>query len=164
MRIVTMTPAHAGEVLAVYQEGIDSGDSTFETLAPDWHAFDRSRLPSHRFVATDEGTGQVRGWTAVSAISPRQAYAGVVEHAIYVAGAARRQGIGAALLAELISSTEAAGIWTIQSGIFPENAASLALHRRAGFREVGVRQRIGTRCGVWRDVVLVERRSRRAGC
>jgi L-amino acid N-acyltransferase YncA len=163
VRIVPMTPAHAGEVLAVYQEGIDTGDATFETFAPDWHSFDRTRLPNHRFVALDQRTGRVSGWTAVSMVSTRPVYAGVVEHAIYVAGAVRGQGIGAALLGELISSTEAAGIWTIQSGIFPENTASLALHRHAGFRVVGVRKRIAARHGVWRDVVLVERRSQHAG-
>jgi L-amino acid N-acyltransferase YncA len=154
-----MRPEHADRVLAVYQLGIDEGDATFETMAPTWDAFTASHLPEHRFVAVDDD-GKVLGWVAVVPVSDRCAYAGVVEHSVYVHPAARGQGIGAELLATLIASTEAAGIWTIQSGIFPENTASLALHDRAGFRRVGVRERLGQQHGQWRDVVLVERRSR----
>jgi L-amino acid N-acyltransferase YncA len=158
MSIVPMRRAHADQVLAIYQLGIDEGDATFETTAPTWDTFDASRLPDHRFVAHDDA-GLVLGWVAVVPVSDRCAYAGVVEHSVYVHPAARGRGVGAALLTALVASTEAAGIWTIQSGIFPENAASLALHDRAGFRRVGTRERLGRHRGQWRDVVLVERRS-----
>ena len=153
-----MVGAYAAEVLAIYQAGIDEGNATFETQAPDWEQFDRHRLPSHRFVALDQD-GRVLGWVAASAVSTRKAYAGVVEHSVYVHRAARGRGVARLLLAALIASTEQAGIWTIQSGIFPENTASLALHQRAGFRIIGTRERIGRHHGRWRDVVLVERRS-----
>ncbi len=158
MRVATMTAAHAAEVLAIYQAGIDEGHATFEERAPAWAAFDSAKLPRHRFVAVDPA-GRVLGWTAVAAVSDRCVYAGVVEHSVYVGTDARGRGVGTALLRALIASTEAAGIWTIQSGIFPENAASLALHQRCGFRAVGVRERLGEHRGVWRDVVLIERRS-----
>lgn len=158
VRIAAMTADHAGEVLAIYQAGIDEGDATFETAAPTWEAFDAAKLPEHRFVALDEA-GHVLGWAAVVAVSDRCAYSGVVEHSVYVHPVARGRGVGTALLRALIASTEKAGVWTIQSGIFPENTASLAMHERCGFRVVGTRQRIGRHHGVWRDVVLVERRS-----
>lgn len=161
MRIGAMTAAHGPAVLAIYQAGIDEGNATFETHAPDWPEFDAARLSDHRFVALDDG-GEVVGWVAVSAVSARPVYAGVVEHSVYVAPHCRGQGIGRALLDALIASTTAAGIWTIQSGIFPENTASVALHRAAGFREVGRRERIGQHWGRWRDVILIERRSARA--
>jgi L-amino acid N-acyltransferase YncA len=157
-RVVRMRPEHAEQVLAIYQVGIDEGDATFEATAPSWNAFDASRLPDHRFVAVDD-EGRVLGWVAAVPVSGRCVYAGVVEHSVYVHPSARGRGVGAALLAALVASTEAAGIWTIQSGIFPENAASLALHERAGFRRVGIRERLGRHHGRWRDVVLVERRS-----
>jgi len=158
MTIAPMTADHADQVLAIYQAGIDTGNATFETAAPDWARFDAAKLPGHRFVALDDD-GTVLGWVAVSGVSDRCVYAGVVEHSVYVSPTARGRGIGSALLDALIASTEAAGIWTIQSGVFPENAASIALHRKAGFREVGRRERIGKRDDVWRDVVLLERRS-----
>jgi phosphinothricin acetyltransferase len=156
VRIEPMAGAHADAVLAIYQAGIEEGHATFETSAPDWAAFTAARLPAHRYVATTGG--QVAGWVAASAVSGRCVYAGVVEHSVYVCPTARGRGIGRRLLETLIASTEAAGIWTIQSGIFPENTASLALHRAAGFRAVGTRERIGQHHGRWRDVVLIERR------
>lgn len=152
-----MYPADADAVLAVYQAGLDSGQASFETAAPDWAGFDAARLPGHRWVATDGD--DLLGWVAVSPVSARPVYAGVVEHSVYVAAAARGRGVGRALLQQLIASTEAAGIWTIQSGVFPENAASLVLHERLGFRTIGTRERIGRHHGRWRDVVLLERRS-----
>lgn len=158
MTIVPMTEAHAEAVLAIYQAGIDEGDATFESAAPSWAAFDAGRLPDHRFVAVDDA-GSVQGWVAVTAVSERCVYAGVVEHSVYVAPTARGRGVGQALLRRLVDSTEAAGIWTIQSGIFPENTASMALHERVGFRVVGTRERLGEQAGRWRDVVLMERRS-----
>ncbi|HTT52386.1 MAG TPA: metalloregulator ArsR/SmtB family transcription factor [Streptosporangiaceae bacterium] len=159
--IRAMCAADAAQVLAIYQAGLDAGQASFETQAPSWAAFDAARLPGHRYVAADPGTGRLLGWVAVSPVSSRPVYAGVVEHSVYVDPAAQRRGVGAGLLRALISSTEAAGVWTIQSGIFPENTASLRLHERAGFRVVGVRERLGRHCGRWRDVVLLERRSSR---
>ncbi|AZM92265.1 GNAT family N-acetyltransferase [Streptomyces sp. W1SF4] len=158
MRIDAMLPEHAEQVLGIYQAGIDEGNATFETQAPEWAAFDKAKLPGHRFVALGDA-GVVLGWVAASAVSDRCAYAGVVEHSVYVHPDARGQGVARALLDALITSTETAGIWTIQSGIFPENTASLALHERAGFRIIGIRERIGRHHGAWRDVVLLERRS-----
>ena len=157
-----MADAHADAVLAIYQAGIDEGNATFETSAPSWPQFTSSKLSEHRFVAVDDD-GSVLGWVAASPVSDRCVYAGVVEHSVYVHPGARGRGVGRALLDALIRSTEAAGIWTIQSGIFPENAASAALHLSAGFRVVGTRERIGRHHGVWRDVVLIERRSRAIG-
>jgi L-amino acid N-acyltransferase YncA len=153
-----MTDGHADAVLAIYQSGIDEGNATFETQLPAWAAFSAARLPDHRFVATERNL--VVGWVAVAAVSRRRVYAGVVEHSVYVDPRARGGGIGRKLLDVLIGSTESAGIWTIQSSIFPENTASLRLHRSAGFREIGVRERIAEHHGRWRDVVLIERRSR----
>lgn len=156
--MVPLAPEHAGQVLAIYQAGIDEGNATFETVAPSWEAFNAAKLDEHRFAALD-ADGTVLGWVAASRVSDRCAYAGVVEHSVYVHPAARGRGIASALLKALVDSTERAGIWTIQSGIFPENTASLAVHRRAGFRVIGTRERIGRHHGVWRDVALVERRS-----
>ena len=157
LRIELMTAAHAAAVLAIYQAGIDEGNATFETRAPGWPAFTAGRLPGHRFVTT--AADRITGWVAASAVSGRCVYAGVVEHSVYVHSAARGQGVGRQLLDRLIASTEAAGIWTIESGIFPENTASAALHKAAGFRAVGIRERIGQHHGRWRDVMLIERRS-----
>jgi phosphinothricin acetyltransferase len=158
VRIDPMTDRHAAEVLAIYQAGIDEGNATFETRAPAWPQFLAGKLAGHSYVAVGDDQG-VLGWVAASPVSSRPVYAGVVEHSVYVSGTARGRGIGRALLDQLIASTEAAGIWTIQSGIFPENATSLALHERAGFRVVGIRERLGCHHGRWRDVVLIERRS-----
>jgi L-amino acid N-acyltransferase YncA len=157
-----MRSADARQVLAIYQAGLDAGQASFEVTAPSWEAFDRARLPLHRHVAVDDG-GQVLGWVAGASVSERCVYRGVVEHSVYVHPAARRRGIAGALLAAFIGSTEAAGIWTIQSGIFPENAASLRLHEHAGFRVVGTRERLGCHHGRWRDVTFLERRSAIAG-
>jgi L-amino acid N-acyltransferase YncA len=161
--IRAMEPADAGQVLAIYQAGLDTGQASFETTAPDWEKFDAVKLPAHRHVAADQGTGQVLGWTAAIAVSDRCVYAGVIEHSVYIHPGHRRRGIGAALLAALIASADQAGVWTIQSGVFPENAASLRLHESAGFRVVGTRERIGRHHGRWRDTVLIERRSAAAG-
>ena len=157
MQIKPMTAEHWPFVHAIYQSGIDEGNATFETSAPSWEDFSASRLPGHRYVAV--GDNNVLGWVAASAVSDRCVYAGVVEHSVYVHPQARGQGVGRQLLDALIASTEAAGIWTIQSGIFPENVASAALHQAAGFRVVGIRERIGQHHGRWRDVLLIERRS-----
>ncbi|MFJ2016135.1 GNAT family N-acetyltransferase [Streptomyces nodosus] len=153
-----MGPEHADDVVRIYRLGIDEGNATFETAAPTWERFNATKLPDHRHVAVDQG-GKVLGWVAAAPVSDRCVYAGVVEHSVYVHPDARSRGVGTALLNALIASTEAAGIWTIQSGIFPENTSSLALHQRVGFRIIGTRERIGRHHGVWRDVVLIERRS-----
>jgi phosphinothricin acetyltransferase len=157
--IRAMTDADAGAVLAIYQAGIETGHATFETAAPDWAGFCAGRLPQHRLVAVDPDTGAVLGWAALSPVSDRCAYAGVAENAVYVHPDARGRGIGEALLRALVGSAERAGIWTVQTGVFPENAASLALHGKAGFRVVGLRERLGRHDGLWRDVLLLERRS-----
>lgn len=162
LSIRPMVEGDSEQVLAIYQLGIDTGDATFDTVAPSWAAFDAARLSEHRFVACGEDA-RVLGWVAVSRVSARAAYAGVVEHSVYVHPQAGGRGVGSALLKALILSTEAAGVWTIQSGVFPENAASLALHASAGFRVVGTRERPGCLHGVWRDVVAIERRSAVAG-
>jgi L-amino acid N-acyltransferase YncA len=144
-------------VADIYWEGMRGGLATFQTEVPSWEDWDAAHLPGHRLVA--ELFGEVVGWAALSPASTRRCYAGVVENSVYVAPAARGHGIGRGLLDELIAGAEAAGIWTIQTSIFPENRASLALHERCGFRVVGTRERIGKRDGVWRDTVFLERRS-----
>lgn len=159
-----MTPADWPAVRAIYAEGIATGDATFETSPPAWAAWDAGHTPEHRFVAVDapdaaDAGGAVLGWVACSPVSDRCVYAGVLELSVYVAAAARGRGVGSALLAALVTSTEAAGVWTLQTGIFPENTASLALHAKHGFRVVGTRERIGRMNGTWRDTVLLERRS-----
>jgi L-amino acid N-acyltransferase YncA len=155
--IQPLTAAHWPAVRAIYEQGIATGDATFETAAPEWAAWDRGHLAGHRLVATLDG--RVVGWATLAPVSERCAYAGVAEASVYVAAAAAGQGVGRALLERLVVGAEAAGIWTVQAGIFPENTASLALHRRCGFRTVGVRERLGRLGGRWRDVVLLERRS-----
>jgi len=162
-RTEIMTPEHAEQVLAIYQAGIAEGNATFETRAPAWAEFSSARLGAHRYVVLGVldamWADAVLGWVAASAVSSRCVYAGVVEHSVYVHPQARGRGVGRRLLDALIDSTEATGIWTIQSGIFPENTASVALHRAAGFRVVGRRERIGQQHGRWRDILLMERRS-----
>ncbi|MGC4795789.1 GNAT family N-acetyltransferase [Micromonospora saelicesensis] len=153
-----MTAGDAAQVLAIYQAGLDGGDASFETTAPTWAQFDAGKLPAHRLVAVG-GDGTVIGWVAVSPTSARAVYAGVVEHSVYVDPTARGRGVARLLLDALIASTEAAGVWTIQSGVFGENTASLRLHERAGFRVIGVRERVARHHGRWRDVILLERRS-----
>lgn len=149
-------------MLTIYQQGIETGEATFETRAPSWEEFDARRLPGHRLVAVGADDG-VLGWIAVTPYSSRPVYTGVVEHGVYVDAEARGRGIGLLLMQALIDSTESAGIWTIQAGVFPENKASISLHRRVGFREVGIRERIACHYGRWRDVLLMERRSPVAG-
>jgi L-amino acid N-acyltransferase YncA len=159
VEIAALTAEHAEPVLAIYQAGLDGGNASFETVAPSWQQWDADHLPAHRFVAIADGS--VLGFVAASPVSGRCVYAGVLEHSVYVHPDQQGRGVGTALLDAYVAATEAAGIWTLQSGIFPENTASLALHQRAGFRVVGMRERIGQHHGVWRDVVLIERRSPR---
>ncbi|WP_222871551.1 arsenite methyltransferase [Nonomuraea sp. PA05] len=159
LEIRPMREGDAEQVLAIYQAGLDTGQAGFETTAPSWEGFTASRLPRLRYVAVDGDRGEVLGWVAASAVSSRPVYAGVVEHSIYVHPGCQAHGIGRALLAAFIAAAEDAGVWTIQSGVFPENAASLSLHQALGFRVVGTRERIGRHRDVWRDVLLIERRS-----
>jgi L-amino acid N-acyltransferase YncA len=156
-----MSAADWPAVERIWEEGIATGHATFETETPTWKEFDAARLPQHRIVAEDDG--EVIGWAALSPVSRRPCYEGVAEHSVYVAEAARGHGVGRALMDALLSSAEAAGIWTIQTSIFPENAASLALHERVGFRVVGRRERIAKLDGAWRDTLFLERRSASVG-
>jgi L-amino acid N-acyltransferase YncA len=144
-------------VAEIYWDGMRDGLATFETEVPTWAEWDASHLPDHRLVA--DLLGEVVGWAALAPVSSRACYRGVVEDSVYVARQARGLGIGRKLLEALIAGAERAGIWTIQTSIFPENRASLALHERCGFRVVGTRERIAKRDGVWRDTVFLERRS-----
>jgi L-amino acid N-acyltransferase YncA len=140
----------------IYEAGIATGNATFETVAPSWQAWDASHLADHRLVAADGDT--VVGWAALGPVSDRCVYAGVAENSVYIAPDARRRGVGRMVLSALIERAEAAGYWTIQTGIFPENTASVALHQACGFRIVGTRERIGQLAGVWRDALFLEHR------
>ncbi len=144
-------------VRAIYEAGIRGGDATFETETPSWESWDSAHRSDLRLVA--ERDGSVVGWAALAPASPRHCYRGVGEVSVYVAEAARGAGVGRELLEGLVERSERAGYWTLNAGVFPENEASLRLHRASGFREVGIRERIGELGGVWRDVLLLERRS-----
>jgi len=151
-----MTEADWPRVAEIWAEGIATGIATFETEPPSWASFDASRLPQGRLVADHAGT--VVGWAALSPVSSRPCYAGVAENSVYVASEARGVGVGTALMRELVAAAAEAGIWTVQTSVFPENTASLALHERAGFRIVGRRVRIAQLDGVWRDTLFLELR------
>ena len=150
-----------GEVSRIYAEGIATGIATFETEVPSYEAWDSAHLPYCRFISCEEG--KITGWAALSPVSGRCVYGGVAEVSIYVEQNARGQGVGLRLLKHLITASEKRGLWTLQSGIFPENHASIRLHENAGFRRLGYREKIGKRDGVWIDNVLFERRSSVAG-
>ena len=156
-----MQPQQWPQVAGIYREGIATGQATFETAVPSFEHWDRNHLRIARFIAGHGGT--IVGWAALSPVSQRQVYAGVAEVSVYVAAATRGSGVGRQLLEALIDESERNGIWTLQAGIFPENAASIALHLACGFREVGRRERIGKMNGLWRDTLLFERRSSRIG-
>jgi L-amino acid N-acyltransferase YncA len=161
LTIQPMRPEDWSAVRTIYLEGIATGNATFETSAPEWGEWDTKHRPDCRLVAWADN--QIIGWTALSPVSSRCVYAGVAEESVYIAAQAQGQGVGKALLQAVIAESEKAGIWTIQTGIFPENAASLALHKSCGFREVGYREKIGQMNGVWRDTVFLERRSNVVG-
>ena len=156
MIVRSLLPSDWPAVAAIFAEGIATGDATFETTVPAWDAWDTRHLADPRFVAEIEG--EVAGWIAVVPYSSRAVYRGVGEESVYVAERARGLGVGRTLLSALIASAREGGLWTLQAGVFPENEASLALHRAHGFREVGRRERIGEVGGVWRDIVLLELR------
>jgi L-amino acid N-acyltransferase YncA len=161
MEVRDLRPDDWPQVARIFEEGIRTGNATFETQVPSWEDWDAAHLPEQRFVAEREG--RVVGWIALSPVSPRDCYAGVAEVSAYVGEEARGEGVGAALLARLIESSERAEIWTLETGVFPENGPSLALLQRFGFRVVGTRERIGRMHGMWRDVVFLERRSEVVG-
>ncbi len=159
--IEPMRSEHWASVEDIYRQGIATKNATFEIDSPGWDDWDAKHHPHSRIVAQD---GQeILGWAALSPVSPRRVYEGVAEVSVYVANAARGRGVGRALLQALIEQSEENRIWTLQAGVFPENAASLALHKSLGFREVGRREKLGQLQGIWRDVILLERRSLRVG-
>lgn len=162
MTIQRLTEAHWPTVKAIYEAGIATGNATFETQAPPWEAWDKAHLDHSRLVAVDDA-GPVLGWAALSPISGRCVYGGVAEISIYIGAEARGRGVGRQLLQALIGASEANGIWTLQAGTFQENTASIGLHAQAGFRIIGHRERIGQHHGVWRNTVLMERRSPTVG-
>lgn len=159
--IEVMQPAHWPAVREIYREGIETGQATFETAVPTWEAWDNGHRPDCRLIARIDK--QIAGWVALSPISKRQVYNGVAEVSIYIAASARGQGIGKIMMQALVAVSEEAGIWTLQSSVFPENEVSVALHQAVGFRIVGRRERIAQLHGSWRDTVLLERRSKITG-
>ena len=160
--IEKMRPEHWPRVRAIYLEGVATGQATFETEAPAWELWDASHLPFARLVAL-AGGGRVAGWAALGPVSSRKVYEGVAEVSVYVGEGFRGRGLGRALLEALVRESEAEGVWTLLASVFPENAASVALHLVCGFREVGRRERVARLRGVWRDTILLERRSRVVG-
>lgn len=162
MKIRSIQPGDWPAVAGIYQQGIDTGNATFETQAPPPDEMATRYLPELQFVAeTDDG--RVAGYALLSAVSGRCVYGGVAEVSVYVDPAFQGQGVGRKLLTELIQQSETAGLWTLQAGIFPENEASVGLHLALGFRQVGIRERIGKHHGVWRNTLLLERRSQLIG-
>ncbi|GAB3200011.1 phosphinothricin acetyltransferase [Pontibacter aydingkolensis] len=159
--IAPLLPEHAGAVLQIYKEGLETGQATFNTDVPTWEQWDRGHHQHSRLVAVD-GT-VVAGWVALSPVSVRQCYRGVAEFSIYIAAAYRGKGVGDELMQRLIPESEVNGIWTLHSSTFPENVASVKLQKKYGFREIGYREKIAELHGVWRDTVLLERRSKVTG-
>ena len=161
IQITTMQNEDWPQVQGIYREGIETGNATFETQVPEWEVWDGKTRPQPRLVARLDG--QVVGWAALSSVSARAVYAGVCEVSVYVAAAARGQGVGKKLLQALVQASEELGIWTLQASIFPENQASIAIHEQCGFRVLGRREKIAQHRGRWRDTVLMERRSQIVG-
>ncbi|KAA5536903.1 N-acetyltransferase family protein [Taibaiella lutea] len=161
MEIINLKEQHYKDVSRIYLEGIATQNATFEKTAPDWETWNKGHLEFCRYVAI-EGN-EIVGWAALSAVSGRCVYAGVAEVSEYIAGQHRGKGVGRQLLQKIITDSESNGIWTLQAGIFPENEASIKLHEQCGFRMVGYREKIGQMNGVWRNTVLLERRSTIAG-
>lgn len=161
MEITAIVKEHYPNISSMYSEGIETGHATFETTAPEWEDWDKGKLKHSRFAAVVDGT--IVGWAALSAVSDRCVYGGVAEVSIYVSNAHKGKGVGKALMARLIEESEANGIWTLQSGMFPENEATIALHSRFGFRTVGFREKIGKLGNTWRDTIIMERRSKTIG-
>jgi L-amino acid N-acyltransferase YncA len=158
MEIIPLLPEHWPAVKTIYEQGIATGHATFQTSAPGWDEWDATHLKHSRLVAIQND--QVAGWAALTPVSGRCVYVGVAEVSVYVDPASRGQGLGEQLLQALISESEKNGLWTLQAGIFPENIPSLRIHEKTGFRQVGVREKIGQMNGIWRDTILLERRSK----
>lgn len=161
MQIIPLVPGHWEAVKKIYEEGIATGNATFQTAAPAWEEWDQSHAQKARLVAIENDT--ILGWAAITPVSGRCVYAGVGEVSVYVSAAARGRGIGKQLLLALIAESENNNYWTLQAGIFPENIASIAIHEACGFRLIGKRERIGKMNGVWRDTLLLEKRSTKTG-
>ncbi|MEO8795635.1 MAG: N-acetyltransferase family protein [Daejeonella sp.] len=161
MQLSALLPKHWPAVKEIYEQGIETGIATLETKAPEWEAWDKAHLVHSRFIAEDQK--EILGWAALSAVSGRCVYAGVAEVSIYIAAKARGKGIGKILLEKLISESEKQNLWTLQAGIFKENIASIALHEKCGFRTIGYREKIGKLKNEWKDVALLERRSKLVG-
>jgi len=158
IEITPMLPAHAEAVLKIYEEGLQTGQATFNTQVPSWEDWDRGHLPHSRLVALE--AGRVLGWVALSPVSARHCYRGVAEFSIYIGAESRGKGVGKLLMQKLIEESEANGIWTLHSSTFPENTASIKLQKQFGFREIGYREKIAELNGIWRNTILLERRSR----
>lgn len=156
-----MLPQHWEAVKTIYEEGIATGNATFQTVAPSWQEWDNAHLKTCRIIATENN--EVLGWAALTPVSSRCVYAGVAEVSVYVAANARGKNIGSLLLQELINHSEQNNIWTLQSGIFPEKKASISIHEKNGFRIIGYRERIGKMGNIWRDNISMERRSNKIG-
>jgi L-amino acid N-acyltransferase YncA len=161
IEIKTMEPQHWNEVKRIYEEGLSTGNATFQTSAPEWEEWDKAHIQKCRLIALDNG--KLVGWAALSSVSDRCAYGGVAEVSVYVSNAARGKGIGKELLQNLIEDSESNQFWTLQAGIFPENKASIRIHEENGFRIIGTREKIGKMKGVWRDTLILERRSNTVG-
>ena len=161
MKIRPMTPEDSAEVMRIYADGIAGRNATFETVVPSWETWDSKHLPTCRLVAEEDG--KILGWVAFSAVSVRHVYRGVIEESVYIDASAQGKGVGYALLSEGVRQTEEEGYWMIQTAIFPENAASIKLHEKCGFRIVGQRERIAQLDGIWRSTVMMERRSKVVG-
>jgi L-amino acid N-acyltransferase YncA len=161
MIITALLPEHWAAVRTIYEQGIATGHATFQTDAPTWEEWNASHLSHSRLVAIDDN--QIIGWAALTPVSGRCVYAGVAEVSVYISPDHRGQKVGQALLRALIDNSEQHNLWTLQAGIFPENQASVRIHEKCGFRLIGYRERIGQHYGIWRDTVLLERRSSRVG-
>jgi len=161
MKFQELTSKHWAQVKNIYEQGIATGNATFQTASPSWEEWDSSHVKTSRIVVTEND--EVLGWAAITPVSGRCVYAGVGEVSVYVAANAQGRGLGKALLQELIKQSEADGFWTLTAGIFPENKGSLKIHEKAGFKILGIRERIGKMNGKWRDTVLLERRSEVVG-
>ena len=159
--IEKMQPGHWQQVKTIYEDGIKTGNATFEISAPEWEAWDKAHMQQCRFVAVENE--KVLGWAALVPVSGRCVYAGVAEVSVYVSDEARGKGLGKLLLQKLVEESEANDLWTLQAGIFPENIASITIHQSNGFRIIGTRERIGRLNGIWRDTLLLERRSGKVG-
>lgn len=159
--ISTMLPQHWEAVKAIYEQGIATGNATFQTTAPSYQSWDDAHIKTCRLIATLNN--ETVGWAALSAVSSRCVYEGVAEVSVYVATNARGKNVGSMLLQELITQSEQNNFWTLQSGIFPENKASIALHEKHGFRVLGYREKIGKMGNLWRDTIIMERRSKTVG-